>query len=58
MIAGPDGGLCAGPVQDRGVQTLLADCDLIEARKKRTGEHNDAFADRRPLYYAQALTDD
>jgi predicted amidohydrolase len=58
VIAGPDGGLRAGPVQDRGVQTLLADCDLTGARQKRTGEHNDAFADRRPAYYAPALTGD
>ena len=55
VIAGPDGGLRAGPVRERGVETLLADCDLTEARRKRTGEHNDAFADRRPAYYSQAL---
>jgi predicted amidohydrolase len=58
VIAGPDGRLRAGPVRDRGVETLLADCDLTGAREKRTGEHNDAFADRRPAYYEQALTDD
>jgi predicted amidohydrolase len=58
VIAGPDGGLRAGPVQDRGVQTLLAECDLTGARQKRTGEHNDAFADRRPAYYTPALTGD
>ena len=56
VIAGPDGSLCAGPVADRGVETLIADCDLDEARRKRNGPRNDAFADRRPAYYAQALT--
>ena len=57
VIAGPDGWLRAGPVADRGVETLIADCDLAGAREKRNGEHNDAFADRRPAYYAQALAD-
>ena len=56
VIAGPDGWLRAGPVPNRGVQTLIAECDLAGAREKRNGEHNDAFADRRPAYYAQALT--
>ncbi len=56
VIAAPDGGLRAGPVPGRGVGTLLAECDLTEARRKRTGQHNDAFADRRPAYYAPALT--
>ncbi len=56
VIAGPDGGLLAGPVPDRGAGTLLADCDLAGAREKRSGEHNDAFADRRPAYYEHGLT--
>ncbi len=54
-IAGPDGGLLAGPVPDRGAGTLLAECDLAGARDKRSGEYNDAFADRRPEHYAHAL---
>ncbi|HUB05096.1 MAG TPA: nitrilase-related carbon-nitrogen hydrolase [Solirubrobacteraceae bacterium] len=58
VIAGPDGGLRAGPVGDRGAATLYADCDLTEARDKRTSPRNDAFADRRPAHYAQALTAD
>lgn len=58
VIAGPDGGVRTGPVSDRGAETLLADCDLTEARRKRNGEHNDVFADRRPAYYAPALTGD
>ena len=56
VIAGPDGWLRAGPVAGRGPETLVADCDLAGAREKRSGEHNDAFADRRPAYYAPALT--
>ena len=56
VIAGPDGWLRAGPVAGRGPETLVADCDLTGAREKRSGEHNDAFADRRPAYYAPALT--
>ncbi len=58
VIAGPDGGLRAGPVPDRGTATLFADCDLTEARDKRTSERNDAFADRRPAHYAASLTGD
>jgi predicted amidohydrolase len=58
VIAGPDGGLRAGPVPDRGTATLFADCDLTEARDKRTSERNDAFADRRPDHYAASLTGD
>lgn len=50
-IAGPDGALRAGPVSDRGGETLHAECDLAQALDKRTGEHNDAFADRRPALY-------
>ena len=38
-----------------GTATLIADCDLADARDKRTGERNDAFADRRPAHYAPSL---
>ncbi len=55
VIAGPDGGVRAGPVRDRGTATLFADCDLTEARDKRTSDRNDAFADRRPSHYAPTL---
>ncbi len=55
VIAGPDGALRAGPVLDRDAETLQAECDLALARDKRTGEHNDAFADRRAPLYARAL---
>jgi predicted amidohydrolase len=57
VIAGPDGAFRAGPVADRGVTTLFADCDLSEAADKRTSDRNDAFADRRPAHYAPALLD-
>jgi predicted amidohydrolase len=57
VIAGPDGAFRAGPVAGRGARTLVADCDLSEAADKRTSEHNDAFADRRPGHYVQALLD-
>jgi predicted amidohydrolase len=55
VIAGPDGALLAGPVQDRGAEILYADCELERADDKRTGKHNDAFADRRPEHYVAAL---
>ncbi len=54
-IAGCDGSLLAGPVGDRGTSTLHAECDLARARDKRTGPHNDAFADRRADHYVAAL---
>jgi 5-aminopentanamidase len=57
VIAGPDGGLRAGPIEDRGTHTIVADCELGEALDKRTSEHNDAFADRRPAHYVHARLD-
>ena len=51
-IAGPDGVLRAAPASNRGERILTAVCDLAQAADKRTGEHNDAFADRRPAQYA------
>lgn len=55
VIARPDGSLRTGSGPDRGAQTLYADCELAQARDKRTSEHNDAFADRRSEHYAAAL---
>jgi 5-aminopentanamidase len=55
VIADPDGWLRAGPVENRGEETLSADCDLSIARDKRTSPTNDAFADRRPSRYVAAL---
>jgi predicted amidohydrolase len=57
VIAGPDGSLRAGPVNDRGSAIIYADCALKDARDKRTSGHNDAFADRRVDRYAQALVE-
>jgi 5-aminopentanamidase len=57
VIAGPDGALRAGPVADHGAGTLSADCELSRAEDKRSGERNDAFADRRPAHYVSALID-
>jgi len=57
LIAGPEGALRAGPIEDRGTRTILADCEIAEAVDKRTGARNDAFADRRPGHYASALRD-
>lgn len=57
VIAGPDGSLRAGPVEDRGSAILYADCDLAEARDKRTSGRNDAFADRRAARYPRTLVE-
>jgi hypothetical protein len=57
VIAGPDGDLRAGPVDGRGSAIIYADCDLTEARDKRTSGRNDAFADRRVDRYTRALVE-
>jgi predicted amidohydrolase len=51
LIADRDGQLIAGPVDGHGPGTLFAECELGAARLKRSGPHNDAFADRRPEHY-------
>ncbi|MBV9413724.1 MAG: hypothetical protein JO363_01985, partial [Solirubrobacterales bacterium] len=38
-----------------GARMLLADCELSQADDKRTGDHNDAFGDRRPAHYVPAI---
>jgi predicted amidohydrolase len=51
VVVDPDGFPLAGPAcVDRSV-TLFARCRLDDAREKRTSEHNDVFADRRPELY-------
>jgi predicted amidohydrolase len=57
VIAGPTGALLAGPVSARDVETLHAEVELSDARDKRTGRDNDAFADRRADHYEGALID-
>jgi predicted amidohydrolase len=51
VIADRDGMPLAGPPAGRGEEILQAVCELQRARDKRSGEHNDAFADRRPERY-------
>jgi predicted amidohydrolase len=58
VIAGPDGALIAGPVADRGEETIIAELEPSQARDKRTSDRNDAFADRRPDRYLAALAND
>ena len=58
VIAGLDGSLVAGPVEDRGEAILYADCALSEARDKRLNGYNDVFADRRADLYARALVEE
>jgi 5-aminopentanamidase len=51
VIAGPEGYPLAeseGPAEPR---LITARADLAQARDKRTGPRNDAFADRRPEFY-------
>jgi hypothetical protein len=43
------------PIGGRGAETIIATCDLTEARDKRTSERNDAFIDRRPDHYVAGL---
>lgn len=56
VIAGPRGAILGGPIESRGAQTISAAVELTAAGDKRTGAHNDAFADRRPERYASGLT--
>lgn len=50
-IAGPDGFLLALARQDGTEQTLVAQCRLADARRKKTSPHNEVMADRRPDLY-------
>jgi predicted amidohydrolase len=52
VIVGPDGYPVAGPVCADEPRTIVAPCDLGQARDKRTSERNDPLADRRPELYA------
>jgi predicted amidohydrolase len=52
VIVSPDGFPLAGPARADEVITLLAGCNLAQARDKRNGEHNDVLADRRPELYS------
>lgn len=51
VVLDPDGFPLAGPSGSEEEVTLLAACDLAQARDKRLGDRNDALADRRPELY-------
>jgi predicted amidohydrolase len=53
FVCDPAGALLAGPPADRGEALVLADYDPAAADDKRTSEHNDALADRRPELYGR-----
>jgi predicted amidohydrolase len=57
VIVDPAGFPVAGPAGDEETVTVLAGCELAQAREKRISPHNDVLADRRPdLYGAVANT--
>lgn len=56
VVAAPDGVLLSAAAPGGAEQTLVADCELRQARDKGTGPRNDAFADRRPERYSASLS--
>ena len=58
VVAAPNGALLSAAAPGGGEQTLVADCELRQARDKRNGPRNDAFADRRPERYLAMLAQD
>ena len=52
VIVDPSGFALAGPVLGDQAVTVIAQCELDQARNKRISEHNDVLADRRPELYA------
>jgi predicted amidohydrolase len=53
VIVDPAGFPVAGPAGDEETVTVLASCELAQAREKRISPHNDVLADRRPELYAR-----
>ncbi|HEY1627954.1 MAG TPA: nitrilase-related carbon-nitrogen hydrolase [Streptosporangiaceae bacterium] len=51
LIASPSGATLAGPVLAGRPTVIAAECELTQARDKRTSERNDLLADRRPDLY-------
>jgi 5-aminopentanamidase len=51
VIVDPSGFPLAGPVLADRAETVIARCDLAQAREKRISGHNDVIADRRPALY-------
>lgn len=56
VIVDPGGFPLAGPAGDEEAVTLLASCELVQAREKRISEHNDVFGDRRPELYGPLVS--
>jgi predicted amidohydrolase len=52
VVVDPAGFPVAGPAGDEETITVLASCELAQAREKRISPHNDVLADRRPELYA------
>jgi predicted amidohydrolase len=52
VIVDPAGFPIAGPAGDEETVTVLASCELGQAREKRISPHNDVLTDRRPELYA------
>jgi predicted amidohydrolase len=57
VIVDPAGFPVAGPAGDEETITLLASCELAQAREKHIGPNNDVLADRRPELYGPLVTD-
>jgi predicted amidohydrolase len=55
VIVDPGGFPLAGPAGDEETVTLLASCELAQAREKRISERNDVIADRRPELYGPVV---
>lgn len=51
VVVDPDGLAAAGPASPEGTETLTADLDLADARRKTLTEYDHAVADRRPELY-------
>jgi len=51
VIVDPGGFPVAGPAGDEETVTVLASCELAQAREKRISPHNDVLTDRRPELY-------
>lgn len=57
VIVDPAGFPVAGPAGDAEAITLLASCELAQAREKRISPNNDVLADRRPALYGPLVGD-
>jgi N-carbamoylputrescine amidase len=56
VIVGPSGSLLAGPASDEREETLIARCNVSDARRSRNwNELNQVLRDRRTDYYSETL---